>query len=93
LYFANPTGGDGFWLDVEDGELVALVLDRPDTKDCVVKWKAQRDAYVDCNGDALSSNDLDRYKVTIGPRDGSPKNSVYVDLRKISPAPESASPS
>ncbi|MEX2267802.1 MAG: hypothetical protein WEA75_03870, partial [Acidimicrobiia bacterium] len=86
-YFANPSGGDGYWLDVEDGELVALVLDRPGTKDCVVKWKAQRDAYVDCNDQELSSENLDRYKVTIGPRDGSPKGSVYVDFRKISPAP------
>lgn len=87
LYFANPTAGDGFWLDLEDGTLVALVLDRPGEKDCVVKWKEQRDAYVDCHDDELQAADLDRYKLTIGPRDGSPNNSVYVDLRKISPAP------
>ena len=24
LYFANPFGGNGFWLDIEDGQLVAL---------------------------------------------------------------------
>lgn len=87
LYFANPGAGDGFWLDIEDGHLVALVLDRPGSKDCVAKWKDQRDAYIDCNGEALASRDLDHYKVTIGPRNGSPKKSVYVNLRKASPAP------
>ncbi len=88
LYFANPSAGDGFWLDIEDGQLVALVLDRPDSKDCVQKWKDQQDAYIDCNGDAFQSTQLDRYRVTIGPRNGSPKKSVYVDLRKVEPAPE-----
>jgi hypothetical protein len=87
LYFANPTAGDGFWLDVERGELVALVIDRPGLKDCVVKWKEQRGAYVDCNDEELASEELDRYKVTIGSRNGSPKNSVYINLRKVSPAP------
>ena len=87
LYFANPTAGDGFWLDVEGGELIALVIDRPGLKDCVVKWKEQRGAYVDCNDEELASEELDRYKITIGSRNGSPKNSVYINLRKVSPAP------
>ena len=88
LYFANPTAGDGFWLDVEDGELIALVIDRPGLKDCVVKWKEQRGAYVDCNDEELASEELDRYQVSVGARDGSPENSVYVDLRTTSPAPD-----
>ncbi len=88
LYFSNPDAGDGFWLDIEDGQIVAIVLDRtPGPKDCIVKWKEQRDAYVDCNDDELQSTDLERYKVHIGPRDGSPKTSVFVDLRKTEPAP------
>jgi hypothetical protein len=89
LYFANPTAGDGFWLDVEDSELVALVIDRPGLKDCVVKWKEQRGAYVDCNDEELTSEELDRYKVMIGSRNGSPKDSVYIDLRTVSPGPNS----
>jgi len=92
LYFANPSAGDGFWLDLEDGALVALVIDRPGEKDCVVKWKEQRDAYVDCHDDELQAAGLDRYKLTIGPRDGSPKNSVYVNLRKVFPAPGDEAP-
>ena len=87
LYFANPGAGDGFWLDVEDGHLVALVLARPGTRHCVVKWKDQRDAYLDCNGNPLQTHQLDRYTLAIGPRNGSPKRSVYVNLHKTSPAP------
>jgi hypothetical protein len=83
LYFSNPGAGDGFWLDIEDGHLVALVLDRPGTNNCVVKWKEQQDAYIDCNGKPLQSRDLDHYKLTIGPRHGSPKRSVYVNLHTI----------
>lgn len=88
LYFSNPGAGDGFWLDIEHGQLVGLVLDRMDgPKDCIVKWKDQRDAYIDCNDNELQSTDLDRYKLTIGRRNGSPKTSVYVNLQETEPAP------
>ncbi|MBM3673021.1 MAG: hypothetical protein FJW86_12695 [Actinobacteria bacterium] len=88
-YYAHPDGGDGFWLDVEDGQLVALVIDVPGTKSCVVKWREQRDAYVDCNDQEHQSADLARYRLTVGSRGDSPKNSVYVNLtpKKVSPAP------
>ena len=87
LYFANPFGGDGFWLDLENGKLVALVIEPPGASHCPVKWKAQRDAYLDCHGNARSSRDLDRYQLTVGSRNGSPKDAVFVDLRKVEPAP------
>jgi hypothetical protein len=86
-YVANPFGGAGFWLDIEDGTLVALVLDTPAPGSCSAKWKAQRDAYVDCHGNELTSRDLDRYVITIVPREGSLRNTVYVDVRKVLPAP------
>ena len=88
-YEANPLGGDGFWFDVERGKLVALVLNRPGTQNCAVKWKAQLNTYLDCDGNAVTSRELDRYKIIIGARNGSPKHSVFVDLRKVSPAPGS----
>jgi hypothetical protein len=90
LYFANPFGRDGFWLDVEDGKLVALVLQPPGVAHCPVKWKAQQNAYVDCDGRRYQSRDLDHYLVTVGSRFGSPKDAVFVDLRKRFPAPASA---
>jgi hypothetical protein len=90
-YIANPFGGDGFWLDVENGKLVALVLDRPGEKHCQVKWKAQQDAYLDCHANAVTSRELARYKVTVGSRNGSPAQSVFVNLRKVLPAPQAPS--
>jgi hypothetical protein len=86
-YTANPFGDPAFWLDLQGGNLVAYSVILPDTLHCVVKWKAQRDAYVDqCSNEKVAIEDLDQYLVTIGPRDGSPKDSVYVDLHTVIPA-------
>jgi hypothetical protein len=52
-----------------------------------VKWREQRGGYVDCDGNVLQSEQLDRYRLIIGSRDGSPRNSVFVDLRETTPAP------
>ncbi len=91
-YVANPYGGDGFWLDLEHGRLVALVLDTPGPGHCVAKWKAPRHAYVDCHDRDLSSLDLDRYEVIVGSLHGSPKGYVFVDVRKVANAPGPAVP-
>ncbi len=53
IYLADPTGGPGLWLDLEGGRLVALAVDRPAGSACTVKWRATRDAYVDCQGRRL----------------------------------------
>jgi hypothetical protein len=87
LYFASPFGDRGFWLDLEQGSIVAYALTEPGTSDCIVKWKARQDAYIDCHDRAVAPTMLDRYRVTIGPRGGSPAGSVYVDLRRREPAP------
>jgi hypothetical protein len=90
LYFANPFGDDGFWLDLEDGELVALDIVRPGSEHCIAKWRDPRKAYVDCDDQDLTSRDLDRFEVLVGKLDTtpeSPKDAVYVDLRQREPAP------
>ena len=90
LYFANPFGDNGFWLDVESGSLVALDIVRPGTRDCIVKWRDPRHAYVDCDDNDLTSRDLDRFHLTIGRPSASkdaPNDAVYVDLSRREPAP------
>jgi len=84
-YVSNPFGGNGFWLDLEKGKLVALDVDAPGPGYCEVKWK--RTTYIDCHGDSVTTLDLNRFKVIIGSRDGSPSDSVFVDLRSREPAP------
>jgi hypothetical protein len=85
LYFANPFGGNGFWLDRENGKFVALDLVLPSTHSCEVKWKGRQDSYVDCHGDKVTRADLDQFKVTLA-KSGTSGQSVYVDLRKRIPA-------
>jgi len=90
LYFANPFGDNGFWLDLEDGDLVALDIVEPGSDRCIVKWRDPRKAYVDCDDNDLTSRDLDRFALLVGKRDASddaPKDAVYVDLRRREPAP------
>lgn len=86
-YIANPFGEHGFWLDAEGNRIVAYALALPDTNDCTIKWKAQQDSYVDCNGDEVDTNALDRYKVDPRDRKRSDDRDVYVDLRVVEPAP------
>jgi hypothetical protein len=89
LYFAHPFGGTGFWLTVEHGNLVALVARRPGIQSCTVKWESHRDAYIDCHGEALTSEDLGRYPVEL-PRGGVEAGGVIVDFRRVDPAPQPA---
>ena len=87
LYFANPFGGPGFWFDREHGQFVALDVRLPDTTSCNVKWVGRStNAYVDCHGDHLKSEELARYPVEVG-REGEKKGSVFVDLKHLEPPP------
>jgi hypothetical protein len=91
LYFANPFGGRGFWLDRQNGELIALDVGRPDDVDCSVKWKGRVDSYVACDGDRLTKDDLSRYEVTVV-ETGNRKGSVLVDLEsRVPPAGSTSS--
>jgi len=93
LYFPNPFGGTGFWLDREHGEFVALDIRVPNSTSCNVKWIGRStNAYVDCNKDHLQSEDLARYPVEVGQR-GQRKGSVFVNLKRLDPAPSLSSDS
>lgn len=86
LYFANPFGHNGFWLDREAGELVGVALVLPGTRDCRVKWRATRDAYVDCHDNVVRRRGLDRFEITVVDR-GERKGGVIIDLRERIRAP------
>jgi hypothetical protein len=90
LYFANPFGGRGFWLDRENGELIALDVGKWGDVGCSIKWRGRVDSYVDCDGNHLTKDDLARHAVTVV-QTGTRKGSVLVDLESVSAPPSSTS--
>ena len=86
LYFANPFGGRGFWVDREDGELVALDVGRADDPECSIRWRGSKGSYIDCHGDRLTTADMARYPVEVV-ASGTRAGSVLVDLDGLEPPP------
>jgi hypothetical protein len=90
FYFPDPFGGNrSILFAIEDNQVVALSTTLPGTKDCLVKWKAQLDRFVDCNGGRHRSTDLDRYEDFVDPS-GEDEGLLFVDLRTKLPAPGTA---
>jgi hypothetical protein len=86
-YYPDPFGGrHSILFALEDGNVVALATQLPGTDDCLVKWKAPVERFVDCNGDRHVSGELDRYETVIDPG-GENKGILFVDLRHKIPAP------
>ena len=87
-YFPDPFGKkQSLLFALENGKIVALATQLPGTTDCVVKWKASVDRFVDCHGVRHTSEELDRYDVYVDP-DGQNKGILFVDLRHKLPAPQ-----
>lgn len=84
LYFANPFGGRGFWMDRESGELVALDVGTYADPDCSIRWRGRVDSYVDCDGNRLTKADMARHPVEVK-TSGKQKGGVFVDLEALDP--------
>jgi hypothetical protein len=83
VYYADPRGGDGFWLTAEDGELVALVLDVED-RGCRLEFDPPTRAFT-CDGGSIDIATVARHPVLVDDEDR-----VRVDVRTTEPAPVSA---
>jgi hypothetical protein len=83
--YAGTTGDTGFWLAIENGELVALKIRRPGTAGCNVRWAGSVDSFLDCNGKRVRMDQLARYPTEI-PKRGDDKGILLVDLRHTIPA-------
>jgi hypothetical protein len=86
--FAGDTGDSGFWIALEDGELVALKIRKPGTANCNVAWRGSRDTFEDCNGDPIGMDQLARYPTEV-PKRGDQKGVLLVDLDGDIPPPAS----
>ena len=88
VFFADPLAGEkGFWIDREQGELVALSVNAPAKDECALRWRASVNRYEDCDGTRYTSEQLARFTTNI-PERGKQRGLFLVDLRRITPAPE-----
>jgi hypothetical protein len=88
VFFADPLAGEkGFWIDREQGELVAISVNAPGKDACTVRWRGSIDRYQDCDGVRYTSEQLDRFTTNV-PTTGKQKGLFLVDLRRVIPAPE-----
>ncbi|MBM3659750.1 MAG: hypothetical protein FJW95_09655 [Actinobacteria bacterium] len=84
LYFANPFGGRGFWMDREAGALVALDVGRYEDPDCSIRWRGSKGSYIDCDGTRLDKTEMARHPVEVK-TSGKQKGGVFVDLDTLDP--------
>jgi hypothetical protein len=90
VFFADPLAGSkGFWIDRENGELVAISVNAPGKEECTVRWRGSINRYQDCDGVNYTSEQLSRFTTNI-PEQGKQKGLFLVDLRRLQPPPEPA---
>jgi hypothetical protein len=80
LYFPNPFGDRGFWLDRARGEFLALDVGLPGDTRCSIKWWGRDDTYKDCHRHPITTNEMASYPVEVA-RTGERKGGVFIDLK------------
>jgi hypothetical protein len=86
-FFPDPFSGDkSILFALENGQIVALANVLPGTTGCTVRWRGSIDRFVDCHGDKLTSDQLDRYETTIDDA-GQGKGLLFVNLKRKDAAP------
>jgi hypothetical protein len=86
-YVPDPFGGSrSILLALEDGKVVALSINKPGEKDCVVRWRGSVNSFEDCDGTRLRSEQLARFETSI-PTSGENDGILLVDLRTLQPPP------
>ena len=80
VYIADPTGGEGLWLELDGKQFVAIAAVPPGRSgDCTVRWRDSVAAYEDCKGKRYHAGELATFPLDL--RNGS----LYVDTRKTQP--------
>jgi len=83
---AGLSGDDGFWVALEDHQVVALLVKQPKPNSCTLIWKGSKDTF-ECDGKPVSSRNMARYETFTG-RSGANKGQYMVRLRKVLPGPD-----
>lgn len=85
INIAGLSGDDGFWVAVENHQLVALLVHQPKPAACTLRWRGSKNTFT-CDGKPVQSRSMVRYRSFTqakGPR----KGLYMVELRKVLPAP------
>ncbi len=87
VFYPDPRRGTrAFYLDVVDGDIVALHVVPPNgTADCLVQWDGQEKRYESCEGKPVDPATLDRFLVTTQP--AGENQAILVDVRTTQPGP------
>jgi hypothetical protein len=83
--FSDPRGGTrSFYLDLEDGRMVALhVLPPGGNSKCIVQWNRDDKHYEDCKGEVIDPRTLRRFPIRIVEQRKT--KLILVDLRSLLP--------
>ncbi len=82
---AGASGDTGFWVALEDGELVALLVHQPKPQSCTLRWRGSKNSFL-CDGRRVTSDQLARYRSFVS-KSGPTKGLYMVALRDVQPAP------
>ena len=85
MNFPGLSGDDGFWVAVEDHELVALLVRQPAPASCTLRWRGSLDTFT-CDGQPVDDEHLSRYRSFIQAK-GDTKGLYMVELKKVLPPP------
>ena len=84
VFYPDPGKGNrGFYLDLEDGRVVALHVIVPGSGTCAVQWDRHQKRYLDCHQAPVDPATLERFPVST--RTDGDKTAVFVDPRVVTP--------
>ena len=84
--YAGLSGDDGFWVAIEDHQLVALMVKQPKPQSCTLRWRGSKDTFT-CDDKPVGSRNMARFRSFTSHHDPT-KGSLMVALRNIEPAPD-----
>lgn len=88
INMAGLSGDDGFWVALEHGERVALLVDQPGPPPCTLRWRGSKGTFT-CNDRPVKIANLARFR-SFTSRTGPTKGLYMVELKKVLPAPAGA---
>lgn len=92
VFFPDLDGGRrGFWIALEDGQVVALAAEPEDQRAeeergggrrCPVGWERRQSRFVDCRGNAVATSALSRFEVILEENQATGGLDVLVNVRQ-----------